>query len=237
MSEEQGGGMNKEESVKIFDLVVKQGSLPETIDKLVPLSFIGMAAVKFYQAKVKLMDQLGVTESQRKATLADGQDAGKMLLTIEARIGDLLPSGREDERGLVHDTPRDHGQFANKLPEGINRKHLHHSRTIARHPEAVAQVILEAEDNEDIPTKTAVLNRVRFDAERKRREAAPPPTEIEITSEQMQYITTLERIVNLLPTKPPADWNEKAFQRAQAYVRIIIKRLEVFEDARAHITK
>jgi hypothetical protein len=84
--------MNEEEAVKVFDLVVKGKMLPATLDKLVPLSFIGSAAVKFYQAKVKLMDQLGMSEVQRKATLADGQDAGEMLLNIEARIGELISS-------------------------------------------------------------------------------------------------------------------------------------------------
>jgi hypothetical protein len=77
--------MNEEEAVRIFDIVVKEHMLPATLDKLVPLSFMGAAAVKFYQAKVKLMDQLGATEEQRKATLSDGQDAGEMLLDIETR--------------------------------------------------------------------------------------------------------------------------------------------------------
>jgi hypothetical protein len=90
--------MDEEEAVKIFDLVVREGKLPATLDRLVPLSFIGSAAVTFYKAKVKLMDQLGMTEEQRKATLRDGQDAGRMLLDIEARIGELLdhlPLARE----------------------------------------------------------------------------------------------------------------------------------------------
>ena len=86
----RGCQMTEEEAVKIFDLVVREKMLPATLDKLVPLSFIGAAAVKFYQAKVKLMDQLGITEVQRKAALSDGQDAGEMLLNIETRIGELV---------------------------------------------------------------------------------------------------------------------------------------------------
>ena len=42
------------------------------LDTLVPLSFIGQAAVTFYRNKIKLMNQLEVTEEQRKATLQDG---------------------------------------------------------------------------------------------------------------------------------------------------------------------
>lgn len=147
--------MNKEEAVKIFDLVVREHMLPATLDKLTPLSFIGAAAVKFYQAKVKLMDQLGVTEAQRKATLADGQDAGEMLLNIEARIGELLP---EDARHLPQK-----GDAGKRLPDDISWRRAAKSRTIHRNPAAVKAVIKEARENEDIPTKTAVLNKIKAD--------------------------------------------------------------------------
>jgi len=48
--------MNEEENMKIFELIVKEGMLPATIEELMPLSFIGNAAVKFYQEKINLMD-------------------------------------------------------------------------------------------------------------------------------------------------------------------------------------
>lgn len=157
--------MNKEEAVEVFDLVIKNRMLPERIEDLVPLSFLGQTAVSFYREKVALMDRLGMAEDQKRETLKDGQDAGRMLLTIEARIGELLPSA-EAHRGQR----TDHGQFDKTLPAELGdnaRKRTRRAqaaRTIARHPEAVAQVIQEAEDNEDIPTKTAVLNKVKADA-------------------------------------------------------------------------
>lgn len=49
----------------------------------------------------------------------------------------------------------------------------HSARAIARRPEAVAQVIAEAKENEDIPTKTAVLDRIALEKERKRRKRRP----------------------------------------------------------------
>ena len=64
--------------------MVMKEKLPK-LDTLVPLSFIGQAAVTFYRNKIKLMNQLEVTEEQRKATLQDGQEAGELLLDIETR--------------------------------------------------------------------------------------------------------------------------------------------------------
>jgi hypothetical protein len=141
----------------MFDLIVQEGKLPTTMEKLVPMSFIGAAAVKFYQAKVKLMDQLGVSEEQRKATLADGQDAGRMLLDIEARIGELYAA--------VPRKTKDGSSTAYKEAVGGDSHSKEHKRAeksqaIHRNPAAVATVIKEAEENEDIPTKTAVLKHI-----------------------------------------------------------------------------
>jgi hypothetical protein len=87
--------MKGEEAVELFALIKQENLLPGKVEELVPLSFIGQAAVSFYRQKIKLMDQLKMTEDQRRATLRDGQDAGEMLLDIEARIGELLPSKKE----------------------------------------------------------------------------------------------------------------------------------------------
>lgn len=158
--------MEEKEAVRIFDLVVREHMLPESLDRLVPLSFMGAAAVKFYQAKVKLMDQLGATEEQRAATLRDGQDAGEMLLNIEARIGELLPPVEDARRiGKSEGGKRRQGQDVplTARPEGMEEKQAYYARTIHRNPEAVAAIIKEARENDDIPTKTAVLNKIRAD--------------------------------------------------------------------------
>jgi len=155
--------MNKEEAVRIFDIVVKEHMLPATLDKLVPLSFMGSAAVKFYQAKVKLMDQLGATEEQRKATLADGQDAGEMLLNIEARIGELVEM--EPEAKAQHKGQRGGARPSGQPPKherlGVEANRMRHATAIHRNPATVAAIIKEARENEDIPTKTAVLNKIK----------------------------------------------------------------------------
>lgn len=151
--------MQRDQAVNVFDLVRKSGNLPARMEELVPLSFMGAAAVKFYRARIEAMKQLGVADDQRKATLADGQDAGVMLLNIEARIGELLedtpPARREGTGGRA--------TALKSLPEGINQTRSKRAQAIHRNPAAVAAVIKEARENEDIPTKTAVLNKIKTD--------------------------------------------------------------------------
>lgn len=89
------GSDKGEDTVEIFELVMRQKLLPATMDKLIPLSFIGQKAVNYYRDKIKLMDQLEMTEEQRKATLKDGQQAGELLLDIEGRIGEIALAEKE----------------------------------------------------------------------------------------------------------------------------------------------
>lgn len=229
--------MEEEEAVRIFDLVVRDGKLPATLDKLVPLSFIGSAAVSFYKAKVKLMDQLGMTEEQRKATLRDGQDAGRMLLEIEARIGELYEAipKLEGKVGPGKPAPRngERGSVAQFKEHGV--VHPERAVQIHRNPAAVKAVIKEAVENDDIPTKTAVLNRIRYEQEKERNGKQKQKDKIDMTVDGIEYREKLMRVVDILPVRPPRDLNEKDFVAIRGLVAIIFKRLEAFRDVRAQV--
>jgi hypothetical protein len=173
------------------------------------------------------MDQLKMTESQRKITLRDGQEAGEMLLDIETRIGELLPSPEEARKTQSPSSPKER----RKRPDGMTDKRARASRDIAYHPEVVEKVKAQARENEDIPTRTAVINQIRYEKEKKRvNEASKKRTESKslIAIEQVQYINALDQVIRILPQQPPKDWNENAFKEAKAKAQIIIKRLEVF---------
>lgn len=224
--------MNKEQAVEVFELARREGCLPQKIDDLVPLSFIGQAAVSFYREKIKLMDQLKMTEDQRRATLRDGQDAGEMLLDIETRIGELLPPPEEAKRiGARRTSGLTRGEDRPTAHPGINDKRAHTARTIAKHPEIVEKVKAQARENEDIPTRTAVINEIRYAKERQRQKEAEGKREESraiIDIEQTQYLNALHRLITILPQKPPKKWNDAALKEATAIAKIIIKRLEVF---------
>lgn len=227
--------MQREEAMRIFDLVVKQKLLPEKLSELVPLSFIGQAAVTYYREKVKLMDQLKMTEKQRKETLQDGQNAGEMLLEIESQIGRLAAK----EPKTIPNREVTNGKFSQ--PSGKPPKHqrlgiptpkkMREAQLISKHPKIVKSVIKQAKEREDIPTKGTVLATIKYEKEKKRRkEAEGKQKEIRIVIdiEQTQYLNALDRILRILPQKPPKTWNDEALKEATAKAKIIIKRLEVF---------
>ncbi len=231
--------MKGEDAVNTFDLVRKSGTLPAKLDELVPLSFIGSAAVKFYKAKVEAMKQLGIAEDQRAATLRDGQDAGECLLRIEARIGELakseeraIPKGAGTGRGF-----RPTGRAPKHERLGLAETRMRRAQEIHSHPEAVERVIAEARENEDIPTKTAVLNKIKAEKEEKKRKEYERALKVrksentaQTTGDALIYLSKLREVVLILPAIAPADgWSEGSFAEAQAMVEIIRKRLEAWK--------
>jgi len=152
----------------MFNLIKKEGWLPATVDELVPMSFIGQAAVNFFQTKLKVMTQLKMTDEQRKVTLRDAQEAAEMLLDIEARIGELLPTPLEARAfGQTKDgSPMKAGRRI--LPEGVDHKKSYEARTIKNHPGIVDRIKAQAREREDLATKMAVLNAVSYERKKAR---------------------------------------------------------------------
>ena len=119
----------------------------------IALSFTGSATVRHYRDLIEVIDRLGVAESQRKATLRDGQDAGELLLDIEERIGNLIPDKGEN----LKDYPRKGGKTIKPVgstPTGtpvLTKKRRSQAKKIAKHPDIVAKIKAQAREK-DIPT-------------------------------------------------------------------------------------
>ena len=212
--------MEGEQAVKVFDLAVKGKSLPAKIEELVPLSFIGAAAVKFYQTKVKLMDQLGMTEAQRKATLRDGQDAGEMLLSIEARIGELIQ--KEVVVGRNKKTAPDAVVLSDL---NMTRGRSHQAQAIHRNPAAVAAVIREARENEDIPTKTAVLKEIAFQKVKAQRERMTRGEKQTVNEALDRFIEMLSQI-NLGLGEIVENWEHIDADQRNRFKRVALRFAE-----------
>lgn len=202
---------------------------------LLPMRFMGDAAIAAYRSMLTHLDDLGLSVEEKASRLKDGQDAGKALLMIEARIGELLPSSRDEERGLagVHGPRQGRGKFERQLPEGLNRKGIQRARAIAKHPEAVAEAIDEAIENEDIPTKTAVLNKIAYKQELARVKGTRAKTQIEMAADAYLYYSKLEDALHLIPSAPPKELKEKDFLQIKAVALSIIHKLEVFNGTQS----
>jgi len=218
--------------------------LSRPIEELVTLQAVGVVYLATHQKLLKQIKtgQIHLAEEDRKSKLADGQAIGEALLDIEVKIGQMLPSAAETK---TREAKSRVSQGINLLPEGYqqnNRKKAQYARALAANPAAVAAIKAEARENEDIPTKTAALNRIKYEKEKERHEKAvkegrATKTNIEMTLEQQSYLAALQQIVILLPKQPPKNWTQHAFNTARGYVDVIIARLEKFNETNKALLK
>lgn len=222
---------------EVFALMVKTpGFLDKPIEELVQMRAVGQVYLDTHKSILKQIKsgQIHLAEGDRAIKLQEGQAIGKALLDVEARIGELLPT---DARGMKLS---EGASSKNVLPDffGDTRNKRHKgataARTIANNPQAVEEVIREAEANDDIPTKTAVLNKVRAQkaeaAVKKYKEEVKENTKA-TTGDALKYLSKLREIVMILPSKVPAEgWTDDSYGEAKAMVEIINKRLGAWNE-------
>jgi len=222
------------DGTNVFQALIKRDPafLDRPLADLLPLRFMGDVAVSAYRALIRNLKDLPLSLEEKESRLKDGQDAGKALLMIEARIGDLLNHlpGEDVHRGGHLSRYTVPGELEKA---GFGRKDRHKisaSKAIAAHPKEVAEVIDEAIQNEDIPTKTAVLNKIAYKKELARKKGFREATNLEMMGEAAIYLSKLETALHYIPTHPPKELREKDFLRIKAIAILILKRLEVFDE-------
>lgn len=226
--------MHKGNEMEIFNELVKREPrlLDKPIEELLPIRYMGQAAVTGFRALVLKLEDLPLTQEQRENTLADGQDAGDMLIDLDDKIGKLLSCIKpEYDRSDVGNkkTPK---QLKSKS-KYASPADMHRTQQIAKHPEAVKKVKKQARAEKTIATPTAVINEItaqrkkKYDDEHKEEKEK---TKLEMTLEQVQYSNAIERAVEIIPRMPPKNWAEKNLSYIKGLWKIIYKRGEVFRD-------
>lgn len=189
--------MQGENSMDVFGELMKRdpGLLAKPIEQLIPISFMGGAAVSAYRSIIGKLGNLPMTQEQKDKTLKDGQDAGKMLLAIEGRIGELIKPIKDSgiQRTAV-------GTVKEKYP--MERHKAYKSISISQHPDIVEEVIKEAEENEDIPTKTAVLNKIAYMKDKEFKKEERDKSKGEMGADTMSYLIQLDKAYGIIKRTP-----------------------------------
>ena len=226
------------DKTNVFQALIKREPdfLARPLAELLPMRFMGDVAVNAYRGLIKHLDDLPLSLKEKESRLKDGQDAGRALLMIEAKIGELSEreprvesaKGRKTGSGGI---PQ--GQLPKHERLGLTEKQMHRAQAIHKHPEAVAEVIREAEENEDIPTKTAVLNKIAYKRELERVKGTREKTQIEMKADAYLYYSRLQEALHLIPAAPPQELNERDFLQIKAVALSIIHKLEEFNGKKS----
>lgn len=230
----------KKQNVEIFQELIKRDPsfLDKPIEELLPMRFLGEAAVSAYKGIIKHLDDLPLAQEEKQAKLKDGQAAGEALLMIESRIGQIYKNAPEapSKGRLVNRQIKTKKELVEQMPKELKSKSsqrkLQKAAEIASHPEIVKEVIKEAKENEDIPSKGAVLAKIALKREKERKAKRPDPPKAVMRADALIYFNKLKEAISIIPTTPPQDLLEQDYLILKSAALLVLKRLKAFfEDS------
>lgn len=143
--------------------------LPANIEDLAKFVLVGREKLVSVRAEIRAIDKLNIAEDVRKQKRDEAQMLSEALLDAEVRIGELLKelptAGGGDRRsedfkkGITAPFEKPKLEIVQEL--GFNRDQAKRFETLAANKAVVEQVKAEARENEDIPTRSRVLQLVK----------------------------------------------------------------------------
>lgn len=213
--------------------------LPTKIDDLSKFVLVGREKLVAVRAEIRAIDKVGLAQEVREQKLKEAQDIADAVLDAEVRIGELMSRVPKATKGnqytgkMVPDSGV-HNQTKTEVIEqaGFTPKQVQRFQTLAAHPEIVEQAKAEARENDDIVSRSLVLNMVK-ERQREEREARREE-ERQDNAEKVEQLSTPLDAVGLFQTiviDPPWDWGDEGdvnqFGRAKPdYFTMPIEEIE-----------
>lgn len=159
------------------DLTVVQHNLPATVDDLAKFVLVGREKLVAVRAEIRAIDKVGLAQEVRAQKLQEAQAISEAVLDAEVKIGELMAkvpkaSGGDRRSDSFKNDSGVHFETKTEVIEkaGFTPKQVERFQTLAAHPEIVEQAKAEARENDDIVSRSLVLNMVKAKEKQEKRE-------------------------------------------------------------------
>ncbi len=154
------------------NLTVYQNNLPNTLEDLSKFVLVGREKLTAVRAEIRAINKVQLAEEVREQKKEEAQMLAEALLDAEVRIGDLLKQipKMNTFKGNQYKEVNSHQCENTKKQEtkqevitrlGFNKDQANRFETLSSNKDVVEQVKAEARENEDIPTRSRVLQLVK----------------------------------------------------------------------------
>lgn len=191
------------------DLTVVQHNLPATVDDLAKFVLVGREKLVAVRAEIRAIDKVGLAQEVRAQKLQEAQAISEAVLDAEVKIGELMAKvptqqgKRTDIKLLDTAVQKSKQQFIEDA--GFTVKQAQRFETLAAHPEIVEQAKAEARENDDIVSRSLVLNMIK---KQERQEAIQEQIARPKASNHIDIYTTDKRY-RVIYADPPWSYNDK----------------------------
>lgn len=140
-------------------------SLPTTLDELSRFVLVGREKLNAVRAEIRAIDKVGLAQEVRQQKLREAQEISEAVLDAEVRIGQLMAKvpKRQGFASAIRDSGVANADTKEAVIEqaGFTPKQVQRFETLAAHPEIVEQAKAQARENEEVVSRTAVLNMIK----------------------------------------------------------------------------
>lgn len=149
------------------NLIIAQNNLPDTLEDLSKFALIGREKMTAVRAEIRAIDKLGLAKEVRRQKIDEAQMISEAVLDAEVRIGSLtaeIPKATPNNNPFHEiDTAVD---FVKPKAEaikdlGFTQKQIERFEKLAKHPEIVEQAKAEARENDDIVSRSLILEKIK----------------------------------------------------------------------------
>lgn len=188
-------------------LITTSFQLPANIEDLTKFVLVGREKLTSVRAEIRAIDKLNLAEEVREQKREECLLLSEALLDAEVRIGELLKEIPKATKGnqytgkMVADTAVDNQKqladssvvkFKTKSEAikdlGFSEKQAERFEALANNQDLVEQVKAEARENDDIPTRTRVLDLAK---QRKKEQESPQEKEYQEYCKNMKERTEI----------------------------------------------
>lgn len=140
-------------------------SLPTTLDELSRFVLVGREKLNAVRAEIRAIDKVGLAQEVRQQKLREAQEISEAVLDAEVRIGQLMAKvpKAQGKRTDVQPSPTTGQKSKSEVFTEIGFTHSQVQRfeALAAHPEIVEQAKAQARENEEVVSRTVVLNMIK----------------------------------------------------------------------------
>lgn len=158
----------------------QHSSLPDTIEDLSRFVLVGREKLTAVRAAIRAIDRVQLAQEVRNQKMEEARMLSEALLDAEVRLGEMtsaIPRASGRRSDLIGKKPTD--TAVDRLPTkeeaiqsfGFTPKQVERFETLAANKDLVEQVKQEARENDDIPTRTQVLNLAKYRKQQQEQEA------------------------------------------------------------------
>ena len=151
-------------------IMIQNQQLPDKIEDLAKFVLVGREKLTSVRAEIRAISKLELAEEVREQKREEAQMLAEALMDAEVKIGDLLKKIPKNNTFKGNQYKEVNSQQCEKGSQskqevirklGFNKDQANRFETMASNKDIVEQVKAEARENEDIPTRTRVLQLVK----------------------------------------------------------------------------